>query len=134
MPSVSISDIPTLLDDFLATSFPSVNIAFQNIEFDPAGQASAWLRPVCKPGAVQGAEKGRAGLSRRTGNYIVDILAPGGATTLDAWSLAAQMEEAFKRQCISHIYIDEPYSENMDYDQSGNFQVRVTMPWWCWTK
>ena len=144
MPPLSLSRIPFILDARLAAGLPGLPVAFEGQDFTPP--AGLWLRPVCQPGQMQGDEKGEQGWSRRTGLYLVDVIAPcHGAASLghvtapaDAWELAARVEELFRRESLADpagpgvLQVEDPYSTNLGLNEQNAFQVRVTVPWWAW--
>ena len=131
MPSVPIASIPFIMDGFLTTLLPGVPIAYQGVTFDPP-DIDLWVRPVCKTGDMEDAEKGCDGYSRRNGLYIVDIFAPAPKKTKDAWEKAVAIECGFRRQCVNGVQIEDPYTENLGIDPYNKFHVRVIAPWWCW--
>ena len=131
MPPVSIARIPFILDGYLADQLPGVTIAFQGVEFTPPENV-LWIRPTCKTGGMTDMEKGLDGYSRRSGIYMIDIFIPWPGPAFDAWSMAASIESLFRRQCIEGIYTEDPHSDNMGVDQYNKFQVRTSVPWWCW--
>ncbi|MDR2892984.1 MAG: DUF4128 domain-containing protein [Deltaproteobacteria bacterium] len=133
MPPVSIAKIPFILDSYLAAGLLGAVIAYEGQKFDPPNN-KLWLRPVCKTGDMLDNEKGKDGYSRRVGVYLVDIFAPkDGPDIADAWELAAQVEKLFRRECIDCVITEDPSIANLGLNDRDNFQLRVTVPWWCWT-
>ncbi|MDR2893575.1 MAG: DUF4128 domain-containing protein [Deltaproteobacteria bacterium] len=131
MPPVALARIPFILDGHLAAGMPGLSIAFEGEDFTPPG--GLWLRPVCQPGQMQDDEKGSQGWSRRVGLYLVDIIAPGGVPAADAWAVAGRVEGLFRRESILDVQIDEPYTANLGVGSNNSFQLRVIVPWWCWS-
>ena len=134
MPPVSIDRIPFILDGFLVEQMPDGTlISFQGQAFAPPDDG-IWLRTTCKTGGMMGMEKGLDGYSRRSGIHMVDIFIPWPGSSLEAWKKAAEIEAAFRRKCIEGVYIEDPHSENMGVDKYNKFQVRTSVPWWCWAQ
>lgn len=133
MPPVSLSDIPVILDRFLHQKFPGVTIFYQGVQGTPPPK-KLWMRSTCKTGEQIDLEKGMEGYSQRVGVYLIDISAPHPKSSKDAWKLAEQVENAFRRENIQGVQIEDPKSENMGIDSNNNsFRVRVNVPWWCWS-
>ena len=133
MPPIPISQIPSLLDDHLAAipELSGVFIGWQAGQLTPPTDA-LWLRPVCNAGETTGAEKGAGGYSRRKGTYLIDVFVPSNVDAADAWNMAAVLEKAFRRECIGGLQTEDPHTANMGTDETTQYSVRVTIPWWCW--
>lgn len=133
MPPIPISQIPSLLDDHLATipELSGVFIGWQSSQATPPSNA-LWIRPVCNAGEIAGVEKGKDGYSRRKGMYLIDVYVPTQVDAADAWAMAAVLEKAFRRECIDGLQTEDPHTANMGVDETNKYSVRVTVPWWCW--
>lgn len=132
MPPVPVSSIPFILDNFLIQKFPGTVVICQGVQGKPPPR-NLWMRTTCKTGEQIDMEKGLEGYSRRVGVYLIDISAPLPKKPVDAWKLAEQVENAFRRESIEGIQVEDPKSENMGVDSDNDsFRVRVNVPWWCW--
>ena len=137
MPALPLSKIPLLLNTFLDTlcGAEGVPVLWQDASGSPP--PLLWVRPTLKTGECTGSEKGKHGLSRRAGVFLIDIYVPqteSGAPPVlqDAYEFAEKVEKAFRREEIGGITTEDPTTTNMGVNNAGACQVRVTIPFWCW--
>ena len=136
MPAVPLPAIHNALNAHLsrvcAALCPQAPVSWQDNPLEDLPSV-LWLRQTCKTGRPDGqAEKGRNGLSRRAGVYLIDVYAPvPDAVPQDARVIAAALESAFRRECLDGVQTQDPWSDEIDIDKEP-FHVRVTVPFWCW--
>lgn len=94
-----------------------------------------------KPEIVSGAELGgRAGHSRRGGNYLITLSVPkGDKVKMDqAWAISGDLEANFRMLELSSpngamFWTDDPYISNSGITPDNRMSLLVTVPWVAWT-
>lgn len=134
MPALPLSEIPLLLNPFLASICEAGGVPVLWPGVDESPRPGLWVKPTLKMGAgVSGGEKGRHGLSRRAGVFLVDIYTPPPLVEQDALEFADKVEKAFRREDIGGITIEDPTTAGIGEDKAVACPVvRVTIPFWCW--
>lgn len=92
------SDIRTTIEGLIATTFPTMAIAWQNVPFTPPN--AVWIRPTIGYGDEAPVAVRRDSLM---GALVVEVFAPMGKGTKPALDIIQTIKAAFYRKRVGHI-------------------------------
>jgi hypothetical protein len=129
---MTLAEIEAALRQHFYDNWDSTDIAWPNSGYTPT-TGSAWVRYSFVPGRTFGDEVGDSGNEAGHRNLVlkIQVFTPLASGTLDAADLAGQIEGLFRRQDISGVYTDEPYT-NYNGSDGAWYQATVNIPGWAW--
>jgi hypothetical protein len=125
-------EIEAALRQYFYTNWDATPVAWPNRDYTPT-TGTAWVRFYPVLGDTFSDEVGGTGGEAGHRNLVlkIQVFTPLDSGTVAGADLAGQIESLFRRQNISGVYIDEPYT-NYNGSDGAWYQQTVNIPGWAW--